>query len=217
MFTLQGRSDLFKVTLPDEFLVKEVKEKYAPILIKNKHFIVRPIDFLNETIQKVQVFGFSNASFEQDQQTYGAPLRVMSRVQENAFPMGGAKFIYRNAISPLALTDNTLNIEFRHTQNFLNYMMMYENFVYLYTRDTQSNKLFDSIKLIIFDEKGQTYARLIFKDPVINGMDMLDLDYTKPVAQSGTFKVEFKYSNFDYEFITEEDALSTADLTFGKN
>ena len=33
-------------------------------------------------------------------------------------------------------------------------------------------------------------------------MDMLSLDYTQPVAQSQSFKVEFKYSNFDFEFIS---------------
>ena len=49
MFTLQGRRDGFKLVLPDNFLVDEIKEKYSFILQKNKHFITRPIDFLNET------------------------------------------------------------------------------------------------------------------------------------------------------------------------
>ena len=34
---------------------------------------------------------------------------------------------------------------------------------------------------------------------------MLDFDYTQPIAQAGTFKIEFKYSNFDYQFIEIED------------
>jgi hypothetical protein len=42
-------------------------------------------------------------------------------------------------------------------------------------------------------------------DPVINSIEMLDLNYTQPVAQSQTFKVEFKYSNFDLEFINIEN------------
>ncbi len=36
-------------------------------------------------------------------------------------------------------------------------------------------------------------------------MDMLNFDYTQPIAQNESFKVEFKYSNFDFEFITDED------------
>jgi hypothetical protein len=172
--------------------------------MKNKHFVHKPIDFLNETIQKVQVFGFTNAAFEQSQQTSGFPIRNGNRIQQNAFPMGGATFQYRNPISPIALTDRTLNIDFRHTLGFVNYMMMFENFIYLYTRDTRSDKMFDHIDVDIINQVGEIYAKIRLEDPIINGMDMLDFDYTQPVAQSGTFRVEFKYSNFDYIFISEQ-------------
>ena len=60
MHTLQSKKDGFRLLLPDDFLVDEIKEKYSIILQKNKHFVYRPIDFLNETIQKVEVFGFNN-------------------------------------------------------------------------------------------------------------------------------------------------------------
>ena len=30
---------------------------------------------------------------------------------------------------------------------------------------------------------------------------MLDFDYTQPIANSQTFKVEFKYSNINFDFI----------------
>lgn len=209
MHTLQSRKDGFKLTLPDDFLVDEIKEKYSTVLVKNKHFVYRPIDFLNETIQRVEVFGFNNAAFEQHQQTSGYPLRNPNRVLENVFPHGGASFQYRNSLSPVALTDKTLNIEFRHTLGYVNYMMMVENFMYLYTRDTRSDKLFDHIDVDIINQIGEVYAKIRLQDPVVNAMDMLSFDYTQPVAQSGTFKVEFKYSNFDYEFITEKVETST--------
>lgn len=209
MHTLQSKKDGFRLMLPDDFLVDEIKEKYSTILLKNKHFVYRPIDFLNETIQKVEVFGFNNAAFEQNQQTSGFPLRNPNRRPENMFPHGGASFQYRNSLSPVALTDRTLNIEFRHTLGYINYMMMVENFIYLYTRDTRSDKLFDHIDVDIINQIGEIYAKIRLQDPVINGMDMLSFDYSQPVAQSGTFKVEFKYANFDYQFITEKLNPST--------
>ena len=209
MHTLQSRRDGFRVLLPDDFLVDEIKEKYSTILMKNKHYIYRPIDFLNETIQKVQVLGFNNGAFEQPQQTSGVPVRNPKRIMQNAFPMGGATYQYRNAVSPIALIDKTLNIDFRHTLGYVNYMMILENFIYLYTRDTRSDKMFDHIDVDIINQVGEIYAKIRLQDPVINGMDMLDFDYTQPVAQSGTFKVEFKYSNFDYQFITEETHASS--------
>ena len=212
MFTLQGRKDGFKLTLPDDFLVEEIRDKYSFILQKNKQFIHKPIDFLNETIQKVQVFGFNNAAFEQQQPARGYPLRNPNRLGENAFLTGATSFQYRNAIPPIALTDKTLNIEFRHTLGYLNYMMIMENFIYLYTKDTRSNKMFNFINLDLFNQNGEIYAKIAFQEPVINAMDMLDFDYTQPVAQSGTFKVEIKYGNFDYQFITESPTLSSVEV-----
>lgn len=212
MFTLQGRKDGFKLTLPDDFLVDEVKEKYSFILKKSKQFVYKPVDFLNETIQKVQVFGFSNAAFEQQQATRGVPLRNPNRVNENRRLTGNTAFQYRNSIPAIALTDKTLNIDFRHTLGYINYMMLVENFIYLYTKDTCSDKLTSHINLEIFNQIGEVYAKIQFIDPVINAMDMLDFDYTQPVAQSSTFKVEMKYSNFDYQFITETQKLSAVDV-----
>jgi hypothetical protein len=113
MHTLQSKKDGFRLLLPDDFLVDEIKEKYSVILQKNKHFVYRPIDFLNETIQKVEVFGFNNAAIEQSQQTSGYPLRNPNRIEANMFPMGGASFQYRNATSPVALTDRTKSIPFQ--------------------------------------------------------------------------------------------------------
>jgi hypothetical protein len=73
--------------------------------------------------------------------------------------------------------------------------------------------MFKNIDIDIFNERGEVYAKIVLMDPIINGMDMLDFDYTQPIAQSGTFKVEFKYSNFDYQFITQKDEKSSADIS----
>ena len=53
----------------------------------------------------------------------------------------------------------------------------------------------------LLDNNEKVYSRIVIKDPIIDGIDMLDFDYTQPVAESGTFNVIFKYSNIDYQFI----------------
>ena len=37
-------------------------------------------------------------------------------------------------------------------------------------------------------------------------IDMLDFDYTQPIAQSQTFNMIIKYSDFEYEFIEAESS-----------
>lgn len=205
MLALKGRQDGFRLLLPKDFLCKEIEEKYTNVL-KEKHGVFKaPIDFLNETIQRVEVLGINNATIQQQQSSRGEPLIKKDRVKENNFMYPSTDYNYRSEVSPIALTDRTVNIEFRHTLGFLNYFMVFENFWYMFSRDRTYKELFNRINVDILDEHGSIYCRIVLFDPLINGIDMLSLDYTQPVAQSQTFKVEFKYSNFDLEFINIEN------------
>lgn len=202
MLALRGRQDNFRLILPKDFLCKEIEEKYSNVL-KEKHGVFKsPIDFLNETIQRVEVLGFTDATIQQQQSSRGEPLIKPDRIKQNNFMYPSTDYNYRSEVSPIALTDRTINIEFRHTLGFLNYFMVYENFWYMFSRDRTYKELFNRINVDILNELGSIYCRIVLFDPLMNAMDMLSLDYTQPVAQSQSFKVEFKYSNFDFEFIT---------------
>ena len=128
MLSLRGRRDNFRLLLPKEFLYKGIEEKYANILKKKKGIFVNPIDFLNESIQRVQVLGFQEAAFLQQQYKTGYPLIKANRERQNEFPYPATEESYRAPQSPIGLIDKTLNIEFRHQLGFLNYFMIFENF-----------------------------------------------------------------------------------------
>jgi len=200
MFTLANKKDGFRLLLPKDFLLPDIQKKYGNIIRKKRSFYVNPIDFLNETIQTVDVLGFQNATITQDQ-----PSKGTTDKDTNEFLFPSAPYSWRNPQSPLSIIDMTLNIQFRHTLGYLNYMMIYENFLLQYSRITTYDELPDAFYVDLFDEKGVIYARLKLVYPIINAMDMLNFDYTQPIAQNESFKVEFKYSNFDFEFITDED------------
>jgi len=201
MFTLKGRQDGFRLTLPDDFIAKEINEKYTKIIKDQKSFSYRPIDFLNETIQSVQILGFVDGTVPQMQSGTGAPLIREDRKEENKFMHTSTEYSYRSDKNPIALIDKTLNVYFRHTLGFVNYFLLFENFFYQYSRDRKYGELPDQFPIDIINNKGEIYSRIIVMDPVINSIDMLDLNYNQPIAQSQTFKVEFKYSNIDYQFI----------------
>lgn len=211
MFTLKGRKDGFRFMLPKDFICNEINEKYAKILLEQKSFFTQPIDFINETIRGIQILGFNEATIEQQQSSRGNVLRPnlssQDRTEKDQFLSPFASNIYRSEASPLALIDKTLNVVFRHTLGYLNYFMLFENFWYLYSRDTQYKDMRFTFNIDIVDSQGRTYSRIVLYDPIINGIDMLQLDYTQPVAQSETFTVIFKYSNIDYQFISINDEL----------
>ena len=202
MFTLKGRKDAFRLLLPKEFLYKDIEEKYSIILKEKKGFFYSPIDFLNESIQRVQVLGFQNSAFyEQQQMRTGYPLINQNRMAQNEFPYPATEEVYRSPAPGIGLLDKTLNIEFKHQLGYLNYLMIFENFWYMYSRDLNYSDMVHNFYVDIFNEIGEIYCKIQLMDPIINGMDMLDFDFTQPVAQSGSFKVEFKYSNFSLNFI----------------
>lgn len=200
--TLKGRQDGFKLIIPENFICNEIKDKYAKIIQDQKSFAYRPIDYLNETIQSIQILGFLEGTVPQQQTGRGQqPLIDQSRKLQNRFMHTSTDYIYRSEKNPIALIDKTLNVNFRHTLGFVNYFLVFENFFYQYSRDRSYKELCDSFTIDIFNNIGEVYSRIVVMDPVINSIDMLDLNYTQPVAQSQTFKVEFKYSNLDYQFL----------------
>ena len=215
MFGLKGRQDGFRLLLPKEFLVPEVEEKYAGILKDKIGYFDSPIDFLNETIQKVNVLGFQDGTMTQDQPVKGAePTMKPNRIKQNQFQYAGSQFNYRSGVPPIQLTDKTFNITFRHTLGYLNYFMLFENFWYQFSRDMNYEDLPQRFTIDLFNEIGSIYSRVSLFYPMINSMDMLEFDYTQPVAQSQTFNIEFKYSNFDFEFISIDELTNEFDRKF---
>ena len=206
MLGLKGRQDAFRLLLPKNFLVPEIEKKYEEILKEKKGWFLTPIDFINETIQKVNVLGFQNATEQQQQPTKGSqPTMSPTRIAQNKFQYGGSEFNYRSAVSPIALTDRTFTITFRHTLGYLNYFILYENFWYLFSRDMKYDDMPQAFYVDIINEIGEIYSRIELMFPLIDSMDMLEFDYTQPIASSQTFTVIFKYSNFDFQFIDLDD------------
>ena len=122
---LKGRRDGYRLLLPEELIPKEINDKYANILQRRHSFIYKPIDLINESIQKIQVLGFSNGVLEQQQTQRGEPIITPSRIKENDFLHSNAPIPYRSAGGPLSLFDKTLNIDFRHQAGYLNYFLLY--------------------------------------------------------------------------------------------
>jgi len=214
MFTLRGRQDNFRLIFPKEFIVPEIEEKYAKILQDKHSFIYTPIDFVNETIQSVQVLGFQEATVEQLQPGRGTYTDNPNRINQNRFMHTTSSVNYRSEKNPIDLIDKTLNVQFRHTLGFVNYFLLFENFFYLYARDTKYDQMIPNLFIDIMDNIGNVYSRIEIIKPIISGIDMLDLNFTQPLAQSQTFKIEFKYSNLDFQFISNDDSQEKNVITY---
>lgn len=199
MLSLNTRVDGFKFRFPKEFIVDELKEKYGKILAQHNSFIHDPIEFLNETVKSVSVLGFNDATVTQ-QQTF----RGLKSVKDN-FMHTSTDVTYRSEVNPIQLLDKTFVVTFRHTLGYLNYFLFFENFFHLYARETEGESLVEQFNVDLFDQNGQVFSRIVMFKPIIDGIENLNFDYAQPVASNSEFKVTFKYSNIDYQFIELEE------------
>ena len=206
MLSLKSRQDMYRLILPDELIPEEINEKYTKILTDRRSFIYKPIDLLNETIQKIQVLGFNNGTVAQQQVMTGRSVmhpNDPAYEPQNEFQYAHTDYNYRTVANPVALVDKTFNIDFRHTLGYLNYFILFESFFYQNMRDMNYKNLPKQINVDIYNEGGEIYSRIVLFDPLIDGIDMLDLDFSQPVANSQTFRVIFKYSNIDFQFLED--------------
>ena len=160
MFGLAPQRDGFRLIFPKEFLCEPIEQKYSKILKEKHGYYIAPIDFINETIQKVQVLGFTNAVVPQNQIINGSsqPYIDMSKQKQAEFPFPSSEFSYRSNVPPIALTDKTLKRTKRNkyeTQFYIGSILLMLDYLqkkYIAHRDIKPSN-------IMIDENG--YLKMI--------------------------------------------------------
>lgn len=196
MLSLSPRYDLFKFSLPKDFLPKEVEEKYQGLLAKNAGVLATPIDYLNESIQSINFPGISDIIVTQIQHSSNDIKRTLGKL--NVEPK--REQIYSTTANPLDKIEQSFKVTFRMNQGLYNYFMLYETTFYQICKP-QEHKHQPVFFIELMDEDGVVTSRIIFKNVLIDGIEGLEFSFNKVERESGTFDVTFKFSNIDFEFI----------------
>lgn len=196
MLSLSPRYDLFKFSLPKDFLPKEVEEKYQGLLAKNAGVLTTPIDYLNESIQSINFPGISDIIVTQVQHSSNDIKRTLGKL--NVEPK--REQIYSTTANPLDKIEQSFKVTFRMNQGLYNYFMLYETTFHQICKP-QEYKHQPVFFIELMDEDGVVTSRIIFKNVLIDGIEGLEFSFNKVERESGTFDVTFKFSNIDFEFI----------------
>ena len=196
MLSLSPRYDLFKFSLPKDFLPKEVEDKYQGLLAKNAGVLTTPIDYLNESIQAINFPGISDIIVTQIQHSSNDIKRTLGKL--NVEPK--REQIYSSTANPLDKIEQSFKVTFRMNQGLYNYFMLYETTFHQICKP-QEHKHQQVFFIELMDEDGVVTSRIIFKNVLIDGIDGLEFSFNKVERDSGTFDVTFKFSNIDFEFI----------------
>lgn len=196
MLSLSPRYDLFKFSFPKDFLPIEIEEKYSKIIRNNQGVITTPIDYLNESIQGVNFPGISDVIVLQAQHGSNDIQRRLGRM--NVEPK--ADMIYQTPANPLDKIERSFKVTFRMNQGLYNYFMLYETLFHQICKPIDRGH--QPIYYIeILNETGEVVSKVIFKDVLMDSIDGLEFNYNKLERDSGTFDVNFKFSNIDFEFM----------------
>lgn len=197
MLSLSPRYDLFRFELPKTFLPKEVSDKYQKLLDRNAGVLTTPIDYLNESIQGINIPGLSDLTMEQTQHSHNS---ITGLGKINTEP--SRNNTYKDSGNPIDKINKEITITFRFNQGFYNYFMLYETIFWKYCKPTDYPNE-DVLYVELLDETGKLTSRVKFFDCVIDGIDGLDFTYSKIERDAGTFTVTFKFNNIDFVFIDE--------------
>ena len=197
MLSLSPRYDLFRFELPKTFLPKQVSDKYQKLLDRNAGVLTTPIDYLNESIQGINIPGLSDLTMEQTQHSHNS-INGLGKI--NTEP--SRNNTYKDSGNPLDKINKEITITFRFNQGFYNYFMLYETIFWKYCKPTDYPNE-DVLYVELLDETGKITSRVKFFDCVVDGIDGLDFTYSKIERDAGTFTVTFKFNNIDFVFIDE--------------
>lgn len=200
MLSLSPRYDLFRFAFPKDFLPKDIESKYQSILDKNPGVIASPIDYLNESIQGINFPGISDINIQQTQHSSNSIERSNNKF--NVEPK--TDITYTTPSNPLDKIDKQFKVTFRMNQGLYNYFMLYETIFYRICKPLDYGP--DKVLYIeLLDEDGVITSRIVFYDVYIDGIEGLDFNFNKLDRDAGTFDVNFKFNNIDFEFVDFEN------------
>ena len=196
MLSLSPRYDLFRFAFPKDFIPPTLEEKYRKILSKNAGVLTTPIDYLNESIQGINIPGISELTIDQTQHSHNSMKDGKLNVE------GSRSNTYKTPSNPLDNINKEFTVTFRFNQGFYNYFLLYETIFWKICRplDYQNE---DVLYIDLMDETGRVTARIKYLDCHVSSQDGLDFNYSKVERDAGTFDITFKFNNIDFVFIDE--------------
>jgi hypothetical protein len=200
MLSLSPRYDLFKFSLPKDFLPVEIEEKYTNILNKNAAVISTPIDYLNESIQGVSFPSISDINVVQEQHGSNDIKRLNSGGLGKMNVEPKHDILHVTPENPLEKISKEFKVTFRLNQGFYNYFMIYETIFYKICKPLRNGPI-PVLYIDLMDGTGKVNARVKFIDCYIDGIDGLEFDYSKVERSTGTFDITFKFNNIDFDLV----------------
>jgi len=181
---LNARDNLFEFHFPKTFMPKAISEKYKPYLNRIPgNVIEEPLDFINYTIQSVNLPGMGYDAVEQQQKP-------------------GRSIQFRSTLPTQELFQKELSITFQLVDGYINYWIMLDILNHYYAFDTRE-PFIDDLNIRMMDSEGQSIVTARLNRPLIKNISELSMSFASNVADFTTFDITIGYN--ELEVIIELD------------
>jgi hypothetical protein len=175
---LNSRPNLFQFSFTRKFIPEHIAAKYRPYLNRIPgNLIEEPIDFINYTIQSINL-----------------PAVSYEPVQQSQFP--GRQILFRNSLPVMELFQKELTISLQLVDGYINYWILLETLLYYYNFSTEDPYIEDQ-NINILDAEGNVIVTLCLQKPLLKSISDLQVSFGTNVAEFKTFDLNLSYNQLD--------------------
>lgn len=180
---LNSRNNLFVFNFPKAFMPDEIAERYRPYLNRIPgNMITRPIDFLNYSIQSVNLPGPSYSPVDQ-------------------VGKHGSTRNHRDSKPLQELYSKEMTITFQLLDGYINYWMMMDIFNYWYSFPNTPDNTFVKdpylpvgMNVRILDSEGNGLVTTEMKRVLYTELSSLEMSFSENTPDFTTFDASFVYN-----------------------
>lgn len=201
MFSPNPRADKFTTQLPTDFFLPEICEKYNRYIQLQNSYFTTINQVVNESIQTLEIPGLSQE------------LRTETTTSADSGSASGVMTdvtLYPDT-RPLEeiIESNTITVQFRHLDSYINYFFLMETFYKMYNQKTTNDERRFILPVTCLSIDNHPVFNVIFSKCLFKGINGLSLGYNQQARDFRTFSCEFAYSDFSVEFDLPQGTAST--------
>jgi len=173
---LNSKNSDFSLYLPKNFLYEDIRKRYDKFLSRMPRTYETVIDYLNQSIQSINLDGVNAETVEQN-----------FKYERQQWKSG-------HDFDRQFTREFTLN--FKGNEGYINYWIMFEQFRE-YLKYKQENEFLPDIYLSYLDRNGYELMTIEFLQITMTNISALDLDFSSVTPEFNTFNCDFTFNYFN--------------------